>query len=90
MSVEGIAIIAALVLVALAILSMVLYGVRNLFYGKQKWSSILFGVIPVTVFLVLALSGTTWAVAGIWTTLVMLGLASLGLFVSSVRGLIGL
>lgn len=90
MSVEGIGIIAALVLVGLALLSMVLFGVRNLFYGKQDWSSIVFGIIPVLVFVVLALSGMSMTVTGIWTTLVMLALAALGLLVSSVRGLIGL
>jgi hypothetical protein len=90
MSVEGIGIVAALVLVGLALASMVLFGVRNLFYGKQEWTSIAFGIIPVAVFGGLAASGMTWAVSGIWTTLVMLALGALGLFVSSVRGLLGL
>lgn len=90
MSVEAIGIIAALVLTGLAMLSLILFGIRNMFYGKQEVSSILFGVIPVAIFVILGLTGMTWAVAGIWTTLIMLALASLGLLVSSVRGLVGL
>lgn len=90
MSVEAIGIIASMVLAGLALLSMVLFGLRNMFYGKQKWSSVVFGIIPAAVFIILGFTGLTWAVAGIYTTLIMLALASLGLLVSSVRGLIGL
>lgn len=90
MSIESIFIIAALALTGLALITLVGFGVRNMFYGKQKISSILFAALPVAIFLGLGFSGMEWATAGIWTTLIILALASLGLLVSSVRGLIGI
>lgn len=89
MSIQAIGIIAALVLTGIALLTLLGFAIRNLFYGKQDLSSILFVAVPLILFVVLGLTGMGWVVAGIWTTFVILALAGLALLISSARGLIG-
>lgn len=90
MAIEGIGIVAALALTGLSLLTLVGFGIRNLFYGKQEWSSMLIVAGPIALFVVLGLTAMPWANAGILTCLIMIGLGLLALFLSSVRGLIGL
>lgn len=80
---------AAIILVGLGVVTMVLFGLRSLAYGKISWMSILIVVIPIVLLVILGLAMETWSEAAIMTTLIMLGLGVLGLFISGVRGVSG-
>jgi len=80
---------AVLILVGLGLLAIVLFGIRNLTYGKVSPVTMVTVIIPVLLFGILGFVMGDWAIAGIWTFLVMLGLTSLTLLLSSVRGFIG-
>lgn len=79
------AIWAALILAGLGILSIILFSLRGLFYGKVEPLTVGLMVVPVAVFVILGLIMPTWVMAGIWTTLVLAGLAILALFLSGLR-----
>lgn len=79
------AIWAALILAGLGVLSIVLFSLRGLFYGKVEPITIGLMIIPAAVFIVLGFTMPSWVMAGIWTTLIMAGLAILALFLSGVR-----
>lgn len=76
---------AALILAALGILTIILFSLRGLFYGKVEPLTVGLMFIPLAVFVVLGLIMPSWVMAGIWTTLVMAGLALLALFLSGLR-----
>lgn len=81
------AIWAGIILAALGILAMAIFGIRSLFYGKLDPLSIVLIGIPALVLLVLGLTMDSWARAGILTVIVTFGLAIVGLLVTGVRGL---
>lgn len=80
-----IAIYAALGLAGLGILGMGISGLRSLAYGKVRPLSLGIILIPIILALVLGFSMETWAQAGIFTLVVMFGLALLGMFLTGVR-----
>lgn len=81
------AIWAALVLAGLGVLSMGLFSIRNLTYGKVEPLSIAILVVPAVVLVLLGLVMDTWAQAAIVTLFVMFGLTLLGLLVSGIRSM---
>ena len=81
------AVMLVLALVGFGLLAIVLFGARSVVHGKINPISI--GMISVPVILLLALgfgSGGDWPWAGVMTVLILLGLAVLSLFISSIRG----
>jgi FtsH-binding integral membrane protein len=80
-----IAIYAALGLAGLGILGMGISGLRSLTYGKVRPLSIGVIAIPIVLVLVLGFSMETWAQAGIFTLVVMFGLALLGMLLTGIR-----
>lgn len=80
-----IAIWAAILLAGLSILGMGIFGIRSLVYGKVEPLSIVLIAVPGVVILVLGYTMETWVQAGIFTLVIMFGLALLGLFFTGVR-----
>ena len=84
----------AIGLVGLAILVLLLFGIRGLFYGKAEPLAIGSVVLPIVVLVVLGFvfqgaadsAAQAWAQAGIWTVIIMFGLGLLALLYSGVRG----
>ena len=81
------AIWAVVILVALGIIAIVIFGLRGLTYGKADPLSIAIVAIPGVVLVLLGFVLGDWAEAGIWTVVIMIGVASLALLLSGTRGL---
>ena len=82
-----IAIWAAIALAGLSVLGMGIFGLRSLMYGKVEPLSIAIISIPAILIVVLGASMETWVQAGIYTLVVMFGLAVLGLLLTGLRKL---
>ena len=82
-----IAIWAAIALAGLSILGMGIFGLRSLVYGKVQPLSIAIISIPGILIVVLGASMETWVQAGIYTLVVMFGLAVLALLLTGIRKL---
>lgn len=80
-----IAIWAAIILAGLSLLGMGIFGLRSLFYGKADPVSIVLIGIPIVLLGVLGFTMETWAQAGIFTLVIMFGLALLALLLSGLR-----
>ena len=81
------AIWAGVILVALAVLAMILFGIRSMIQGKVEPLSIVMMAVPVIILAVLGLVIGDWVVAAIWTLIIMFALAALSLLLSGIRGL---
>lgn len=87
-TIVSLAIWIALILLALALVGQVIFGLRNLTYGKISPISMLIVVLPVLLMLILGFSVDSWAQAGVVTLMIMFGLAVLALLFSGVRNLL--
>jgi len=87
---EGIvplAIWAALILLGLGLVTQVIFGLRNLTYGKISPISMLIVVLPVLLMVVLGFTVGSWAQAGVITVLVMFVLTAIALLLSGLRNM---
>lgn len=82
-----IAIWAAIALAGLSLLGMGIFGIRSLVYGKVEPLSIAIIAIPGVLMVVLGYTMQTWVQAGIYTLVIMFGLAALGLLLTGLRKL---
>ncbi len=73
-------------LVGLGIISILLFGLRSLLNGKIDKMSILFIALPIVIMVALGFGLGDWAMAGIYTLLIMIGLAILAMFWTSIQG----
>lgn len=80
---------AVLIIIGLSLLSILIFGIRGLTYGKADPLTIGAFFLPVVIAGVLTLVMDDWIEAAIATMLVMLGLAALALLLSGVRGVVG-
>lgn len=78
---------AGIILCGLALLAIALFGVKSMLHGKISPLTAVLILVPVVLLVVLGLIIGDWAVAGIWTMLIMLALAALSLLLSGIRGL---
>ncbi len=78
----------SLALTALAILTVVVFGIRSATYGKLRPVSIISVAIPAAVAVLLYFVFGTWVEAAIWTTVIMMVLAIGALILSGVRGIV--
>ncbi len=74
-------------LVGLGLLSMLLFGVRSLAYGKVNIFTLVLLCVPIVLLVVLGLVIGDWSRAGLFTIAIMLALAVLSLLVTGVKGL---
>jgi hypothetical protein len=79
---------AAIGLSGLSILALVLFGLRNLTYGKVEPVSIAVITFPAVLLVVLGVSFGTWAYAGIVTVVTMFAFALVGLAYTGITNLI--
>lgn len=80
----------ALILIGVGVLAIVVFGLRNLTYGKiNPLSAVAIGV-PLLIFVILGLIMGQWDLAAIWTVMIILALALVALLLTGVRGLSGL
>lgn len=85
-SIVPIAVWAVIALVGLGIISILLFGLRSLLNGKIDKMSILFIALPIVMMVALGFGLGDWAMAGIYTLLIMIGLAILAMFWTSIQG----
>lgn len=83
-----IAIWTAIALAGLSVLGMGIFGLRSVFYGKLNPLSIVIISIPGILLAVLGFTMETWVQAGIYTLVVMFGLAALSLLLTGLRKLL--
>jgi hypothetical protein len=81
------AIMAVLALVGLGLLTIVIFGTRNIAYGKVNTLTIAAVAIPIILLAAIGFATNDWQWAAILTVLITFGLAILSLLVSSIRGL---
>lgn len=90
MGVPFIGITVVLAVTGLALLSMLLFGIRSFAHGKVSPITTVAVLLPVVLLVVLGFAMGDWASAAIYSILIMLGIAILAMLFSSVRGLVGL
>ncbi|MDQ7040613.1 MAG: hypothetical protein Q9M35_06700 [Rhodothermus sp.] len=78
---------AALILLGLGLIAQVIFGLRNLTYGKISPVSMLIVALPLLLMVVLGFSVGSWAQAGVITVLVMFGLTVVSLLLSGLRSM---
>ena len=83
-------ILVALFMLGVALLLLIVFGIRSLIYGKVRPLAIAAVFLPFIIFGILRLVGLPLDEAGVMTALIMLGLALLGLLFSGLRGLVGI
>lgn len=83
-----IAIWIAVVLIGLALLTVVIFGIRSAMHGKLRTVSIVSIAIPAVLTVLLYFVYGTWAEAAVATTVAMVVLAILALLFSGVRGFV--
>ncbi len=74
-------------LMALGLLSILLFGVRSLVYGKVNIFTMVILFIPIVLLVGLGLVIGDWSRAGLFTIIIMLGLAVFSLLVTGIKGL---
>ena len=74
-------------LVGLGLLSMLLFGVRSLAYGKVNIFTLIILCVPIVLLVVLGFVVGDWSRAGLFTIIIMLGLAVFSLLVTGIKGL---
>lgn len=82
-----IAVWAAIIIMGLALIGLVLFGVRSIIHGKINLMTGAIILIPAVLLVILGFITGDWASAGIWTMAIMFVLAALALFLSGLRGL---
>ena len=80
-------IITALGLTGLSIVSMAIFSLRNVSYGKVRPITVVLIVAPILLLTVLGFTMQTWAEAGILTVVIMFITSLLGLMGTGIRSL---
>jgi hypothetical protein len=83
-----IAIWSAIALAGLSVLGMGIFGLRSLVYGKVNPLSMVIIAIPGVLIVVFGVTMATWVQAGIYTLVVMFGLATVALLLTGLRKLL--
>ncbi|PSQ82961.1 MAG: hypothetical protein BRD30_13470 [Bacteroidetes bacterium QH_2_63_10] len=78
---------AIIAVICLGIIGMLAFGVRSLVQGKAEPVTVGVMAVPAMVVVLLGLILGNWAMAAIWTTIIMFALGMLALFTSGVWGL---
>ncbi len=74
-------------LMALGLLSILLFGVRSLVYGKVNIFTLVILCVPIVLLVGLGLVIGDWSRAGLLTIVIMLALAVFSLLVTGIKGL---
>ncbi len=74
-------------LMALGLLSILLFGVRSLVYGKVNIFTLVIMCIPIVLLVGLGLVMGDWSRAGLFTIAIMLALAVFSLLLTGIKSL---
>ncbi len=88
-SIVHILIWAVLVVMGLALLTMLVFGIRSAAHGKVSPISASLVVVPLVLLAILGFVIGDWGYAGIVTVLVMFGVGVLAVILSGVRSVLG-
>ncbi len=77
-------------LMGLGLFSILLFGVRSVYYGKVNTLSLVILCIPIVLLFAIGFIIGDWARAGILTIAIMMGLAVFSLLVTGVKSLFNL
>lgn len=81
---------AVVALIGLGLAGMLLFGLRNIIWGKIKPLSIIMLVFPFVIMAGIGLATDgDWPYAAVVTVFVMIALAALGLVFSGIKGILG-
>lgn len=80
---------AVVALIGLGLAGMLLFGLRNIIWGKIKPLSIIMLVFPFLIMGGIGLATGDWPYAAVLTVFVMIALAALGLVFSGIKGILG-
>jgi hypothetical protein len=78
---------AIIIVICLGIIGMLAFGLRSLVQGKAQPITVGVMTVPAVILVLLGLILGNWAMAAIWTTIIMFALGMLALFSSGVWGL---
>jgi hypothetical protein len=81
---------ASIIITGLSLVAIVLFGLRNMTYGKMDPVTVAVIAVPFVLFLILGFVMDTWAEAAVMTFLILLVLTAFSLLLSSIRGLLGM
>lgn len=87
MSFIVIAVYIVVALLGLTLLAMIIFGARSVAFGKINPLTMAINCIPIVLLVILGFVMGDWALAGIWTIAITLGLALLALLVTGIKGL---
>ena len=73
-------------LVGLGILTIVVFGIRSLVFGKIDKLTIIFVSLPIVMLAILGFAMGDWTRAAMFTLFIMIGLAIVAMLVTSVKG----
>lgn len=88
-SIIPIAVWTVIVLTGLAVLTMLLFGIRSATYGKISPIAATIVAIPIVLLVVLGFALGDWDQAGIVTVLIMLGIGAVAMLLSGLRSMLG-
>jgi hypothetical protein len=80
----------SIILAVLGLVAIAAFGLRSLSYGKVNALSVVIIAAPIVLVLILGLVMGEWDRAAIWTTVIMAGIALIGLAVYGVRSILGI
>ncbi|PSR01051.1 MAG: hypothetical protein BRD47_07225 [Bacteroidetes bacterium QS_8_68_28] len=78
---------AIIIVICLGVIGMLAFGLRSLVQGKAQPITVGVMTVPAVILVLLGLILGNWAMAAIWTTIIMFALGMLALFSSGVWGL---
>ncbi len=90
MTIEEIAIWATLIMLGLAALAALLFGLRNATYGKMNILASVIVISPAVILIALGFTMESWSQAGVVAMLVMFGLACAAMLFTGLRGFFGM
>ncbi len=86
MALEEIAAYLVIALIGLSLLTIFVFGIRSISYGKVEPTKMVFMALPFVLFGILGFILPSWTEAGMYTLLTLIGLAIVAMLLSSVKG----
>ena len=85
MDIQSIALAVAVAIVAIGIVGMVAFGIRNLVTGKHELSKVLAYIVPLLIFIISYFSTGSFTDAGLWTMVISMGVLAVLIVISGVK-----
>ncbi len=85
MDIQTLALGVAVTIVAIGILGMVGFGIKNLVTGKHDLSKVLAYVVPALIFVIAYFSSGNFTDAGLWTMVISMGILAVLIVLSGIK-----